>query len=444
MKQPNATDTTECRYRCKDGSYKWIEFTGVNLLHDPDIAGVLGNYHDISERKLAEAEKSKLEAQFHQSQKIESIGQLAGGVAHDFNNILAVVMMQLGFLKRNSNQDAEAQELLAGLMEEVKRASNLPRQLLMFSRRSILEVKVLDMNEVVANLLKMLGRLIGEHITIRFEHNGGLPPVEADAGMMEQVVMNLALNARDAMPKGGLLTIGIEPVRIDAQRVKGKISARPGQFVCLSVTDTGCGIDKANLKRIFEPFFTTKDVGKGTGLGLATVDGIVAQHKGWVEVESELGKGTTFKVFLPATTQAREEKTTPGNIAVTRGHETILLVEDETSLRRLVAKGLTLLGYRVIEADNGRAAMKLWQEYVQQIDLLISDMQMPEGITGLDLSEKFKKEKPALKVIISSGYNVEMAGEGCSNPGGIVYFQKPYEFEVLSKTIRDCLDRVQG
>jgi CheY-like chemotaxis protein len=203
-------------------------------------------------------------------------------------------------------------------------------------------------------------------------------------------------------------------------------------------------MDEATLKRIFEPFFTTKEVGKGTGLGLATVHGIVAQHKGWVEVESQVGKGTTFKVFLPATTKRKVEPTQTEKMAVMQGHETILLVEDETSLRRLVAKGLTLLGYRVIEADNGRAAMKLWQEYVQQIDLLISDMQMPEGITGLDLSEKFKKEKPALKVIISSGYNVEMAGEGCSNPGGIVYFQKPYEFEVLSKTIRDCLDRVQG
>jgi PAS domain S-box-containing protein len=400
----------------------------------------VGIVQDITERKRAEAEKAKLEAQFQQSQKMESVGLLAGGVAHDFNNILAVIMMQLGFLQRNPNQDTSTQESLAGLMEEVKRASNLPRQLLMFSRKSILDVKVLDLNEVIANLLKMLSRLIGEHITVQFEQNGGLSQVEADAGMMEQVVMNLALNARDAMPNGGLLTIRIRPVQIDTQRVKDKIGVQPGTFVCMTVADTGCGMDEATLKRIFEPFFTTKEVGKGTGLGLATVDGIVAQHKGWVDVESELGKGTTFKVFIPATTQGMAVPTTTEKMPVIRGHETILLVEDEAILRRLVAQGLRSLGYRVLEADNGQTAMKSWQEHGQQIDLLFSDMMMPEGLTGLDLAEKLRLEKPNLKVIISSGYNVETAGHGKPAAGDIVYFQKPYEFEELSKTIRDCLD----
>jgi CheY-like chemotaxis protein len=318
----------------------------------------------------------------------------------------------------------------------------LTRQLLIFSRKSILDVKVLDLNEVIANLLKMLSRLIGEHITVQFEQNGGLSQVEADAGMMEQVVMNLALNARDAMPNGGLLTIRIRPVQIDTQRVKDKIGVQPGTFVCMTVADTGCGMDEATLKRIFEPFFTTKEVGKGTGLGLATVDGIVAQHKGWVDVESELGKGTTFKVFIPATTQGMAVPTTTEKMPVIRGHETILLVEDEAILRRLVAQGLRSLGYRVLEADNGQTAMKSWQEHGQQIDLLFSDMMMPEGLTGLDLAEKLRLEKPNLKVIISSGYNVETAGHGKQAAGGIVYFQKPYEFEMLSKTIRDCLDRV--
>jgi signal transduction histidine kinase len=249
----------------------------------------------------------------------------------------------------------------------------------MFSRKSILEVHVLDLNEVVGNLLKMLDRLIGEHITVRFEQNGGLPSVEADVGMMEQVVMNLSLNARDAMPNGGSLTINIEPVQVDEKQVHGNNTFPPGQFVCLSVADNGCGMDETTLKRIFEPFFTTKEVGKGTGLGLATVHGIVAQHKGWIEVESQLGKGTTFKVFLPATAKRKVEPIQTEKMAVIQGHETILLVEDETSLRQLVAKGLRLLGYCVMEADNGQTAMKLWQENSQQIDCCFPTCECPKA-----------------------------------------------------------------
>jgi two-component system, cell cycle sensor histidine kinase and response regulator CckA len=425
----------EFHNRKKNGHYYW-ESASISPIVDSEghATHFLAVKEDITERKA-------LEEQFRQSQKLEAIGQLAGGVAHDFNNILAVIMVQLSFLQRNSSQDAGTQESLTELIEEVKRAAKLPRQLLMFSRRSVMDVELLDLNELVANLLKMLGRLIGEHITVRFDRCEVLPSVEADAGMMEQVVMNLSLNARDAMRNGGSLTINIEPVQVDEERVHGNITVPPGQFACLSVADTGCGMDEATLKRIFEPFFTTKEIGKGTGLGLATVHGIVAQHKGWVEVESELGKGTTFKVFLPAATKRKAEPIQTEKMAVIRGHETILLVEDETNLRLVVAKGLRVLGYCVLEADNGQTAMKLWQEHDQKIDLLFSDLMMPEGMTGLDLAEKLKKEKPNLKVIISSGYNLEMAGEGMPTGGDIVYCQKPYQFEILSKTIRDCLDR---
>jgi PAS domain S-box-containing protein len=395
---------------------------------------VIGVIEDITERKI-------LEEQFHQAQKMESIGQLAGGVAHDFNNILAAIMMHLSCLRQNPNLDLETKASLQDLMVDAKRAAGVTRQLLLFSRRSVLDISVVDMNELVPNLLKMLGRLIGEHVTVQFHRCEGLPAVEADANMIEQVVMNLALNARDAMPKGGLLTIRLDPIDIRVGQVQGKTKVSPGLFVCLSVADTGCGMDEATLKHVFEPFFTTKDVGKGTGLGLATVHGIVAQHKGWVDAQSELGKGATFKVFLPAATTVQFAPAPSEKPAVIRGHETILLVEDEANLRRLVAQGLRLLGYRVMEADNGQTAMKLWQEHVQQIDLLFSDMMMPEGLTGLDLVEKLRQEKSNLKAIISSGYNVEMALHGKPATGNIVFFQKPYEFEALSKTIRDCLDR---
>jgi PAS domain S-box-containing protein len=397
------------------------------------VIGFVAALVDVTERKL-------LEDQLRQAQKMEAIGQLAGGVAHDFNNIMAATMLQLSFLQRNKSLDPEAQEMLKELMMGAKRAASLTSQLLMFSRRSILEIKVLDLNEVIAHLLKMLGRLIGEHISLQFVPGEVLPPVEADARMVEQVVMNLAVNARDAMPKGGLLTIKLEPFLVDAERVKDNVKVAPGPFVCLSVTDTGCGMDEATLKHIFEPFFTTKDVGKGTGLGLAAVHGIMAQHKGWVDVESEPGKGSTFKVFFPARTKGPAEPAATGTLDVMRGQETILLVEDEASLRRLVAQGLRLLGYQVFDADNGRTAMKLWRKHGRQIDLLFSDMVMPEGMTGLELAEMLKREKPGLKVILSSGYNVEMAAQSLSAAGSVLYLQKPYEVEVLSQMVRDCLD----
>ena len=429
---------SEYRIIHPDGHVRWIISLG-NTTYDASDQPVrmAGICIDITER-------IQLENNLRQSQKMEAIGQLAGGVAHDFNNNMAATILQLNFLKMNTSLDSEAQQILNELMAGAKRSTSLTAQLLMFSRRSVLEIKVLDLNEVVANLLKMLSRLIGEQISLRFDRGEALPAVEADAHMIEQVVMNLAVNARDAMPKGGLLTIRLESVQIDAQRAKGKSEVQPGLFVCLSVADTGCGMNEATLKHIFEPFFTTKEIGKGTGLGLATIDGIVAQHKGWVDVESDLGKGTTFKVFLPAIAHGSAEQETIEKIAVSRGHETILLVEDDLSLRRVVAQGLRLLGYRVLEADNGQTAIKLWPEHGQQIDLLFSDMVMPEGMTGVDLTDLLKKKKPDLKVIISSGYNVDLAGHSSQTIGGIVYLQKPYEFDVLSKAVRDCLDRTTG
>ena len=430
----------EFRLTSTSGQTFWVELNAV-LIDWKGAPATLNFLSDLTERKRAEAEKAQLEAQFQQAQKMESIGQLAGGVAHDFNNVLAATMMRLSLLQRNQSLDHETQESLKELMAEAKRAADLTRQLLLFSRRSGMELTVLDLNELVATLLKMLGRLIGEHITVQFNRCEGLPAVEADPGMIEQVLMNLSLNARDAMPEGGRIDINIEPIQIDADRVKGNIQGKPGPFVCLTVADTGCGMDEITLQRIFEPFFTTKEVGKGTGLGLATVDGIVAQHKGWVEVASELGKGSTFKVFLPATTKATTAPTQPGKTAVIRGHETILVVEDEASVRQVVTQGLRLLGYRVLEAGEGREAMKLWQEHGQEIDLLFSDMMMPEGLTGLDLAEKLRTAKPNLKVLISSGYHAEMAGRGRPAAAGIMYLQKPYQFDVLWKTIRECLDR---
>lgn len=383
----------------------------------------------------------QLQAQFLQAQKMEAIGQLAGGLAHDFNNILAAIMMNLGLLQANRQLDGAVAQPLKELMAEAERAAGLTRQLLLFSRRSRLEVKALDLNEVVANLLKMLGRLISEDIDLQFQRKTGLPAVEADAGMLEQVLMNLCVNARDAMPKGGRISISTDAVKMNGENTSEHPQRRPGAFVCLSVTDTGCGMDELTLHRIFEPFFTTKAPGKGTGLGLATVHGIVAQHHGWVEVQSQPGRGTTFRVFLPASAKSVEAVAENRSLEAAKGHETILLAEDDPGVRRIVVQTLRVFGYRVLEAADGREALKLWQKHGDEVNLLFSDMVMSEGLTGLDLAEKLQAEKPGLKVIISSGYSATLPQSAQARARGIFYLPKPYQVSVLGRKVRECLDR---
>lgn len=420
----------------KNGREVVLETSGMPVLSEQgELLGYRGMDRDITERK-------RLESQLRQAQKLEAIGQLAGGVAHDFNNILAAIQMQLSLLEMKEDLDEETRLGLEDMHEGANRAANLTRQLLMFSRRSVLAMKALDLGEVIENLLKMLHRLIGEDIRLSFVRKKRLPRVEADAGMLEQVLMNLVVNARDAMPrgKGGRIDIATSVVTFETAEHVYVPERRQGTFLCLSVKDTGCGMDAATLKRIFEPFFTTKEPGKGTGLGLATVHGIVAQHKGWVEVESHVGKGTQFRVYLPALAGSVEaEITETSRTSVERGQEAILVVEDENNLRRSVVQALRVLGYRVYEADNGQKAMVLWQEHKDELDLLLTDMVMPEGMTGLELAQQLQEMKPALKVIVSSGYSSEVVQSGGIKQPGIWYLPKPYEIETLSETIRACL-----
>jgi PAS domain S-box-containing protein len=401
-----------------------------------NILGIVVVSEDITDRK-------KLEEGLRQAQKMEAIGQLAGGVAHDFNNILSATMMRIDLLRENASLDAEAQNALKELDAEARRAANLTRQLLMFSRRSVLSMRVLDLNEVVANLLNMLGRLLGEHITLISERRGKLPLVEADGGMLEQVLLNLAVNARDAMPHGGQITIATEAVEIFADQVAKNPERCPGRFVRLSVSDTGCGMDADTLEKVFEPFFTTKEVGKGTGLGLATVYGIVTQHNGWLEVESIVGHGTTFHIYLPASMMEAVDTDEEESSAIPRGQETLLIVEDNAGLRQITMLGLQALGYRTFEASNGPEAIELWRKHSGEIDLLITDMLMPEGMTGLELAAKIREEDSKFKVIISSGYSAEIIEGNKIADAGIVYLAKPYQISVLGRTVRNCLDRNQ-
>jgi signal transduction histidine kinase len=394
---------------------------------------MLSLFRDVTAQK-------RLEEQLRQSQKMEAIGQLAGGVAHDFNNILTVIGGHASLLL-NSDLESLTAKSAQQIAQATERAAGLTRQLLTFSRRQVMQPCRLDMNEVVSNMTKMLGRLLGEDVSLQLTYWDQPSLVQADASMMEQVLLNLAVNSRDAMPKGGQLAIKIALVDIGPVHVAHHPEARAGRFVCLTAADTGCGIPPENLRRIFEPFFTTKQLGKGTGLGLATVYGIVKQHQGWIEVESHVGKGTTFRVYLPKSQEspmAAQEK--PAETPVRGGSETILLVEDETPVRELVSTILTGRGYNVLQAESGPKALEVWKQKRDDIDLLLTDLVMPDRMNGRELAEKLWSDRPKLKVIFTSGYSADVVGKDFVLKQGLHYLQKPYHPQKLALAVRDCLD----
>jgi two-component system, cell cycle sensor histidine kinase and response regulator CckA len=394
----------------------------------------------LTETNTETAKEKQLEEQLRQAQKMEAVGQLAAGVVHDFNNTLMTILMGLGMLRENPFLSPDTKESINEIEKATARAINLTRQLLLFSRQQAARIEALDLKVLIFDLLKMLRRLLGENIDIAFQCAPDSIWVSADAGMMEQVVMNLCINARDAMVMGGRMTLAATIVDIQAQTEKLNPDARPGRFVCLSVSDTGCGMDEAVSHRVFEPFFTTKEVGKGTGLGLATVHGIVKQHQGWVEVESTLGQGSSFRVYLPQTTATGTPVHFSQDEKIRGGSETILLVEDDLSVRRMVSTRLRNLGYAVLEAGNGLEALTLWGEHRKKIDLLFTDMMMPGKLTGMDLALQLKREQPFLKVISSSGYSGMLSECPEAAGQGIVYLPKPYESAALAITVRRCLD----
>jgi two-component system, cell cycle sensor histidine kinase and response regulator CckA len=390
--------------------------------------------HDISQRL-------ELESQLRQAQKMEAIGHLAAGVAHDFRNILTVIQGHANLRLLSPNLDPKVADSLVQITEAVERASNLTRQLLAFSRKQIMQLEVVDLNKIVEHLTSMLARLIGEQVTLQCRYFENLPMVEADVCSVEQVILNLAVNARDAMPGGGQLIIATSAIEVDKDYVARNPEAALGHFVCLTVRDTGCGMDTGTLRRLFEPFFTTKEVGKGTGMGLATAYGIVKQHNGWIEVESTPGAGSSFTLFLPVSEKfeaRREKKSTIG--PALGGSETILVVEDEEPVRRFVSDLLGEYGYNVRLASNGIEALELWKNSRNEIDLLLTDVVMPQQISGLELADRLTREKEGLKVIYTSGYSIELLDRHFGSRPDVNFLPKPYHPLKLAEAVRSCLD----
>ncbi|MBL9135071.1 MAG: PAS domain S-box protein [Verrucomicrobiales bacterium] len=431
--------------RREDGTPVWIEGDYVCIFDNQHrITGTFGVQRDITQRKQAEELRAQLESQLRHAQKLEAIGQLAGGVAHDFNNILAAMMMNFGMMRREPGLSNATRERLEEITPLMERAATLVQQLLLFARRGVMHFQVVDLRELLLHLLQMLRRLIGEHIRLQFPGYPSPVWVRADPGMIEQVVTNLVVNARDALPSGGQIDLTLDLVEVSAAHSEIHSEARPGSFVRLSVRDTGTGMDETVQRKLFEPFFTTKEIGKGTGLGLSTVRGIVQQHEGWIEVDSAPGRGSTFCILLPAAAPPQLQSApepTGSPAALPRGHHRILLVEDEPTLRHAVAHVLERQGFQVLQAGEGKEALRLWDAPVSNVDLLLTDVVMPEGMDGLELARLLRRSRPDLPVILMTGYSAELLKPGFEVPPGTHFLQKPCGPHELIDTIRQALEK---
>jgi PAS domain S-box-containing protein len=421
-----------------DGSERYVH-EQAELITDAQgkIVRLVGTVQDITQRNT-------LEEQVRHSQKMEAVGQLAGGIAHDFNNILTIIQGYAELVSLNPYLDLDTRGHVGQISHSAERAARLTRQLLAFSRKQVIQLKTISLNTLLESSANMLQRLLGEHITLHLDLDSALPPIRADVGMMEQVLVNLTVNARDAMPEGGSVSVVTRLAQVDESYCRAHPDATPGSYALLTVSDTGCGIPPEILSHVFEPFFTTKEIGKGTGLGLSTVYGIVRQHKGWIAVSSEPAKGTIFEIYFPASPASLPPPIASNQPPPSRGGtETILLVEDEPALRALSRQSLQRYGYTILEASSGPEALRVWSENSCHIDLLLTDIVMPGGMSGRELASQLKKQNPSLKVLYTSGYSVDLSN---SDPGiklGVNFVPKPYLGTTIARAVRNCLDQAR-
>jgi two-component system cell cycle sensor histidine kinase/response regulator CckA len=414
----------QCRFRHKDGSWRILDSFGRDLTHLQGVCGVVVNSRDITERR-------RLEEQLHHSQRLEAVGRLAGGVAHDFNNLLMVITGYSQMLLETVLPGDPARPDLEQVVKAAERATDLTHQLLAFSRRQIARPAVVNLNTLVQDMDRMLRRVIGEDIELVAILAPGLHRVRVDPGQIEQVILNVALNARDAMPNGGTLTLETSNLQVTEDHQRVSLAPPAGQYVVLSMSDTGFGMDAQVLSRVFEPFFTTKD--HGTGLGLSTSYGIIQQSGGDIRVDSKLGSGTTFRIHLPVVEERRHQPAEPQQSPVLRGVETILLVEDEDAVRHVVETMLKRHGYQVLPAHSAADAMALAERYTGVIHLLITDIVMP-GMSGRKMAERLLQQRADMRVLFVSGYGEPVGTQASAN-----FLQKPFTTEELALKIREVL-----
>ena len=400
-------------------------------------------HEDITERKRGEAEREKLQEQLTQAQKMESVGRLAGGVAHDFNNMLQAILGNAALALEQIPADSPVRENLEEVLKSAQRSADLTRQLLAFARKQTIQPKVLDLNDTVGGMLKMLRRLIGEHIDLVWMPGADLWPIKMDPSQIDQILANLCLNARDAIAGTGKVTLETTNVTLDDTYVQSHPECVPGDYVLLAVSDTGMGMDVETRSHLFEPFFTTKEPGKGTGLGLATIFGIVKQNQGLISVSSEPGQGSTFKIYLP-----RIDSQVLAAVAATqksdlRGTETVLLVEDESQILALAKRILQNHGYTVLAAQSPEAALKLAEQHSGSIQLLVTDVVMP-GMDGRELRNRLVACQPGLRCLYMSGYTADVIAHHGVLDEGVQFLQKPFTIESLAKRVREALQQPLG
>jgi two-component system, cell cycle sensor histidine kinase and response regulator CckA len=438
---PNRARTLEIEQYRKDGTIFWTEVSS-RFLYDDNGApcGFIGATRDISERKRAEEERKALQTQLNQAQKMESVGRLAGGVAHDFNNMLGVILGNAELALKAINSAHPAYNSLQEILKATHRSTNLTRQLLAFARKQTISPKVLDINETVESMLKMVRRLIGEDVELLWKPSVGVWPVKVDPSQIDQILANLCVNARDAIAGVGRVTIETGNVVLTEAFCRKHAGAYPGDYVLLAVSDDGCGMDKEVLIKLFEPFFTTKEIGKGTGLGLATIYGIVKQNNGFIDVQSQLGQGATFRIYLPRTdipiTEEQPFELQEKNL---QGAETVLLVEDEESILELGKRILENYGYVVLAARNPTEALILAKSHPDQIDLLLTDVIMP-GMNGKELAEKLSAFKSGFRSVFISGYTSDVIAQRSVLDEGVNFLQKPFSVQSLAEKVREVLD----